>query len=419
MLPHSNRLVQIASFRAFRREMQLATAVLLLTCGVRAPAQTQPPDDSAMRHQALLLCDQNNFVDALPLLEKLAEAHPTDFVIMERLGSALLGASANEPDAAKQKQMILRARSTFLRAKELGDKSDYLATMLEKLPENGEITPYSSRKEVDAVMREGEAAFNRSDFAAAIAAYQKALQIDPSTYDAALFTGDIYFRMNQMDKAGSWFAKAIAIDPEREAAYRYWGDALLKDRKMDEAKAKFIEAVICQPYQRTPWNGIHNWVSANHAALSKPEVDLPNSVSGGGKQINITLGPESTGKKDGSEAWVAYSLSKALWRGDKFKQQFPNEKEYRHSLAEEVDALNTAISVLSENYNTPKKRKKLQPSLRTLLELHEKGMIEPFILITKADAGIARDYAAYRSRHRDKLREYIGEWLIKPGVPSK
>jgi hypothetical protein len=107
-------------------------------------------------------------------------------------------------------------------------------------------------------------------------------------------------------------------------------------------------------------------------------------------------------------------MSRASWRGDQFTKAFPNEKAYRHSLREEAESLNVAATVLEENYKKPNKRKTLQPSLLTLLELHEKGMIEPFVLLSKADAGIAQDYVAYRAEHREKLREYISERLIKP-----
>lgn len=414
MIPPCNSPCPQLPYHSFLRAVRQLVVLLLLSSGVGALAQGPALDDTAMRSRAFELCRQANYADALPLLEKLAEAHPMDFVILEKLGSALVGTSANSPDPAVRKQILLRARSVFLRAKELGDKSDYLATELEQIPENGEYPQFSARQDVADAMREGEAAFGRSDLAAAIAAYQRALQLDPKTYSAALFTGDVYFRMNQMDKAEDWYAKAIAIDPDRESAYRYWGDALLKDGKMVEAKAKFIDAIVCQPYQRSSWNGLHNWTIANHATISHPQIETPDHVSGDGKQINITIGANSLGKKDGSEAWLVYDMSRASWRGDQFTKAFPNEKTYRHSLREEAESLNVAATVLEENYKKPNKRTTLQPSLLTLLELHEKGMIEPFVLLSKADAGIAQDYAAYRAEHRDKLREYISEWLIKP-----
>jgi len=293
MFPQFNSPNPQLRYRAMQGAAFLLMVLLLLDCGVGAFAQAPPPDDIAMRNRAFLLCKQTNYAEALPLLEKLAVAHPSDFIILEALGSALVGTSTSSPDPAVRKQVILRARSVFLRAKELGDKSDYLTTELEQLPVDGELTPFSVRKEVDEAMREGETAFGHSNFPAALAAYQRALQLDPKTYAATLFTGDIYFRMNQMDMAGDWIAKAIAINPDRETAYRYWGDALLKDGKMAEAKAKFINVVVNEPYQHASWNGLHNWAKANQAIISHPQIDSPNAVSGEGKQVNITLGAES------------------------------------------------------------------------------------------------------------------------------
>ena len=405
--------------RPTARPFLLQVVALLIVCALGSPAQAPPQSDIDTRSQALELCKERRFTEALPLLEKSTAAYPGDFVVWEMLGQALVNEAGSAPDPAARKQMLLRARSAFVRARDLGDKSDYLATMLEQLPENGDVGPFSTRKEVDDAMQEGEAAFSRNDYSAALAAYQRALDLDPKAYHAALFTGDVYFRMNQMDKAADWFAKAIAIDPDRETAYRYWGDALLKDGKMDEAKAKFIEAVVCEPYQHASWNGLHNWLRANHAAISHPQVESPDSVSGEGKNINITIGAGSLGKNDGSEAWLAYDVTRASWRGERFKKQFPNEPTYRHSLAEEADALNAAASVLVEGYKKPKQRKRLQPALLTLLELKEKDMIEPFVLLSKPDTGITKDYVAYRAEHADKLREYISEWLIKPAPDSK
>jgi hypothetical protein len=384
-----------------------------------ALAQAPPADDTAMRDRALLLCQQRNYTEALPLLEKLATTHPADFVILELLGGALTGTAASTTDPAVRKQTFLRARSIFLHAKELGDKSDYLTTELEQLPENGEVTPFSTRKEVDEVMRQGEAAFGKSDYPAAIAAYQHALQLDPKTYHAALFIGDVYFNMNQMDKAGDWFAKAIAIEPDIETAHRYWGDALLKDGKMAEAKAKFIDAVVCEPYQRTTWDSLRVWARASRATLSPPQIDLPSVANDEGEHINITIGADSLVKKDGSEAWLVYTFARVSWHGERFNKEFPNEKTYRHSLREEVDALDTAAAGLEGNFPDPDKRKNLQPQLLTLMELHEKGMIEPFVLLSKPDSGIVQDYVAYRAEHRDKLREYISEWVIKPEPAAK
>ena len=52
------------------------------------------------------------------------------------------------------------------------------------------------------------------------------------------------------------------------------------------------------------------------------------------------------------------------------------------------------------------------PSLATLVKLNDEGLLEPYVLLTRADAGIARDYATYRKGHRDKLRSYMDEYVV-------
>jgi len=43
------------------------------------------------------------------------------------------------------------------------------------------------------------------------------------------------------------------------------------------------------------------------------------------------------------------------------------------------------------------------PSLATLIKLNEQGVLEPNVLLSCADEGIARDYAGYQKAHRDQL----------------
>jgi tetratricopeptide (TPR) repeat protein len=89
------------------------------------------------------------------------------------------------------------------------------------VPEDGGEMAFSGTAEVQAAMREGEAAFVKGDLDAAVAAYARALALDPHQYDAALFTGDVSFKKKDHEQADKWFARAVEIDPNRETAYRY------------------------------------------------------------------------------------------------------------------------------------------------------------------------------------------------------
>ena len=115
---------------------------------------------------------------------------------------------------------------------------------------------------------------------------------------------------------------------------------------------------------------------------------------------------------------MMYGMARAGWPTGKdgklsenFAKAYPNEKTYRHSLAEEVDALRMVITMLKEG----KKVKQLEPSLARLVKLNEAGLLEPYILFARADRGIAQDFPEYRKANRDKLRRYLLEYVVKGG----
>jgi hypothetical protein len=47
--------------------------------------------------------------------------------------------------------------------------------------------------------------------------------------------------------------------------------------------------------------------------------------------------------------------------------------------------------------------------------LNDAGLLEPFVLFVRSDAGVQRDYSAYRQNNRDKLKRYLAEIVMKNG----
>jgi tetratricopeptide (TPR) repeat protein len=264
---------------------------------------------------------------------------------------------------------------------------------------------FSENAQADALMKEGEAYFAAAEWDKARAAYESAFKLDPKLYEAPLFIGDIYFHKREMDKAGEWYAKAIAIDPNRETAYRYWSDAYLRIGKMTEARDKAVEAILAEPYNRMSYRGLIQWADKNNVKLSHPKIEVPADVSSSKPgQVNITLDPKLLeGKADGSTAWVVYSITRANWRTKKFAKKFRKETTYRHTLAEEAEALSMVVKSVKADKNI----KQLEPSLAALLKLKQEKLLEAYILLARADEGIAQDYEQYRKKNRQKLIAYI------------
>jgi tetratricopeptide (TPR) repeat protein len=400
------------------RRWLLLACCLLLAYPVRS--QQTPTGDDEIRKKAIELYKQNRFEQAWPLVEILAVAHPQDSALQEMLGSCRLAHSVDLNDPEERRQMRVRARQAFLRAKELGDNSNYLQIGLASIPEDGSAAPFSSRKDVDDAMRAAETAFTRGDFPGAIAGYAAVLALDPTYYQAVLFTGDVYYKQKDYEHASQWFDKAVNLGPNVETGYRYWGDVLYAQGKDNEAKDKYVLAIVAEPYQKKSWVGLIQWAQRNHVALTQPKIVSPNSSAakpGGGTEITIdpkTLGqPNAPGKKDGMDAWIVYEGVRLEWKNKTFKEKYPQEKDYRHSLAEESDALATMASRISEELDAKEiKSEDLNPQLATLIKLKRGGLIECYVLLGHPDLGIAQDYDDYRKDHRDKLILYMNEVVI-------
>ncbi len=394
-----------------------STSVLfLLSVALAFPvAHAQTGENIAeLKSKASALIDKSNYVEALPLLEKIAALDPNDGETQFFLGFALLGQAINTTDDVLRRDLRIRSRNAFIKAKELGYKEPRLDALISSLPADGsDPAAYSSNLEADALMREGEGLFSQGRPDEALAKYQAALQLDPKLYHAALFSGDIYLQKQDFARAEMWYQKAIAIDPTIETAYRYSATPLMRQGKTDEARDRYIEAFITEPYNRFARAGLIQWSNATKTEMGHPQVDIPTDVTfdeKGDAKINLDAGSMS-GKHDGSFAWLAYGVTRSTWRREKFTKTFPSEKTYRHSLPEEAEALRSVLTLATSD----KRTKTLSPSLATLKKLNDENLLEAYLLLARADEDMAKDHPTYLKLNRAKLRRYVIEYLLTGG----
>lgn len=400
-----------------RRLTALGCLLLVVVVAVPAVARTQ---DGGERRRAIELFEGRNFDEALPLLEKLAAASPEDAEVLAKLGIVIVARSVPLTDEAKRRRERARAHKLISRAKELGVKDDFVEYTLNLLNPDGSAKGgrdgFSNNKEAEGLMRVGEAAFSRGDYGAALKAYERAFELDPTLYQAPLFAGDAYLQRKEFEKAAEWYARAVGLQPDAETAYRYWGNALMRQGKHEEAREKYVGAVIAEPYNGYVWrNGLARWAEATRTRLGHPKIEPAAAVTPmKDNKMTITIDPNSPGRgDDGRGAWMSYGISRAAWSVNDhaiFRKAHPAEKEYRHSLAEEAGALRLVAETVKRQRQEGR-IKQLAPDLAQLVRLNDEGLLEAFVLFARADDGIARDYAAYRQANRDKLRRYLIEYV--------
>ncbi|MGI9167716.1 MAG: tetratricopeptide repeat protein [Pyrinomonadaceae bacterium] len=358
------------------------------------------------------LAKQQKYTEALPILEKLAIADPSDARTHFYLGFALIAQATNTKDAGARKALRVRARNAFIKSKELGIQEPVVDALIQSTPADGsDGKVFSQNAEANKAMTEAEALFSQGKLDGALTFYSKALQLDPTLYHAALFSGDVYLQRGDFPQAEIWYQKAIAIDPNRETAYRYSATPFMKQGKYAQARDRYVEAYISEPYNSFSTAGLTQWGQATQTKLAHPKIDIPTNVTfdeKGDAKIDLDATALLNGKDDGSFAWISYGATRSIWRKEKFAKTYPQEKTYRHSLAEEADALQSVLTLSTSD----KKVKNLNSSLLKLKKLNDDGLLEAYILLARADDGIAKDHPSYLRQHRDNLRRYVVEYVI-------
>jgi tetratricopeptide (TPR) repeat protein len=381
---------------------------LCLATGVVAQTKADAVYD-AKRQKAENLFREGKRLEALPLLEELVKTNPKDDAMLVALAACLVDHAATLSDQELAGKERLRARDLLDRAWGLGNTGALamnLSQLLKQLPESGAIK-FSDIPLVEQAMRAGEAAFARRDFDEALKNYSSALKLEPNNYSAVLFTANTYDKQNEWTKGAEWYERAIQLEPNVETAYRYYADMLAKQGDMAKARIMLIHAAVAEPYNRIVWRELHAWATLTHTRINEIYISVPMEEKN--KQAPRSL--------DISRVWRSYHEIRANWqKGGQFKRHFPEEKEYRHSLPEESEALTAAARVLKEIKPDKAVSELLtgDQSLSLLKTLCQADLIEPYVLFSLGDAGIARDYDSYRAKSRQKLEEYMDKFVVPP-----
>ena len=375
----------------------------LIVTTMQVVAQNDAKTEEALV-KGLTLFKAQQFAEAAPHLEIAVKAMPDNADLRFMYGWSLVASSKQTSDVEEGKKLSAAALVQLQEAKRLGMKEPMLDSLIQLLggPAAGSSGPPRILTEAEKALEQAEVHFTRSEYDQAIVLYEKALKLDPKLYDAALHAGNAYLAKGDFPNAEKLYQNAITIDPNRETAYRYSATPLMKQKKFDEARDRYIEAYITEPFGGMSIRGINQWADATGTNLGHPRVSVPKFEMKDGKP---TVNMDQTTLTEGSKAWLAYSLSRAAWRNEKFAKAYPQEKVYRHSVQEEAESIRATLK-------SAKDQKLQHPDFVILQKLDDEGLLESFILLALTDDGIAEDHAAYLKANRPKLRQYVLNYVI-------
>ena len=311
-------------------------------------------------------------------------------------------------DDQQRAEAVETALGFLNKAKSLGLEDPLVDQLLAELPGSSGKAVYSKVDSANVAMNRAEDAFAGRRYEEAVEYYQQAAQADPELYFAPLYLGDAWLHQGDTVKACQAYDRAIAIDPDVETAHRYKGNALMKQGDVERALRSYASAVVAEPGSEMAWErGLQRWADATGAEISLPGLRPAVAVGEDGKTLQVQVGDQSSPEL---APWLAYGAARMLWREEEFSKRYPGQ-EYRRTLAEEVDALETAAVIASELEAAGD----LKPSgdLALLMALNDDGLLEPFVLFCLPDEEVLQDFRPYRDAHREKMVNFLVEYGVR------
>lgn len=394
---------------AWRSAVSLIVLLIFLTVNSNF-AQTNSQNDEELM-QTMNLVEQNRYIDALPLLEKVALRYPKNAELMAHYGIAVLTNLVTLKDADAKAGERKRAAEILTKAKELGTRNQIALHYLDGLSdEDSELDSVSSTtsKEAEDLIREGEAFFGRGEYDKAFVLYEKAYKSDPKSYEAALFAGDCFYAQKKYAEAETWFAKAVAINPNREQALRFWGDALLGQGKPKEALLKFADAVIAEPNSRLAWSQLTKWIRENGSRKTSAIVYPPSNKD----KVSSFIEVDSALLKadDGTINWKKYSGDPNTRRG-KMSSDGMTFTLIHPPIDADIKALEAVVAGVKADTKAGK-IKTLHNGLVNLVQLDEMKLIDVYVLMVMHGGDKCHEFKEFREKNRERMRQFFVEYFV-------
>lgn len=331
---------------------------------------------------------------------------------MDRQAMELRAHGEKHKEAAAD--LVKKARPHILMAAMLGTKNPMLPVLLRTTAPDYDWTQdtsasFSGNKEANSLIAQAENAFVQRRYDDAVQLYKEALKHDPESYVATLHCGDAYYTAGNLPLGIEWFGKAVALNPNVEQGHRYLADALAKSGKHKEALDSYIAALVAEPYDQLPRQALENAArNANPHCKPSPLRDIPmlgRKIDPDGSTVSLIITPDQN-----DPVTNAYAEARINWA-----KPSGQNAGWRNSAWEEVAGLRAFAAKVFELHG--KKDANAADWLAAAViikKLDEAGLLEAAIYFERADKDIARDYPAYREKHRDLLTRYLREfWLAQ------
>ena len=152
---------------------------------------------------------------------------------------------------AKIQKELTAAKSAVAQIRETADEAEQEHQRI--TAQAAELAQLHSQRDVSAYITQGSRHWLRKEYDEALAAFDKALVLDPGNVHAWNNKGSTLNSLKRYDEALAALDKAVELDPDYTAAWDTKGSALNGLERYDEALAAYDKAVELDPGYAAAW----------------------------------------------------------------------------------------------------------------------------------------------------------------------
>lgn len=273
------------------------------------------------------------------------------------------------------------------------------------------------------LLAEGEALYDREQYAEAGERYRKMIELDANDAGAHLLYGDVFF-FGEGDYAAAVaeYRKALAIDATNSMAYFFSANALVRLDRGDEARAAIVSALSYNPVYESLYEVLDNQPEAfGLRPLARHRFNPPRGYAGKPDANGITV----YGGAD--DEWRTYAICKAVLRNEPAarKEILGDAEEVEASFREEracvmsyvdgnLDRTRAALQKAAGNKPVSDEdvRKAAPPLARHLLEVLQTGYADGYVAFEILGQRCPIAAVMYPEELHREVEKYVARYVV-------
>lgn len=262
-----------------------------------------------------------------------------------------------------------------------------------------ESLPKASQQRFDVA----EEAFKARRFKDAEAGYREVLARHPDNFMVQLVLGDALLFQGRSAEALAAYERAAELNPLSHAPWFFQASALLRLQRLEESADRYARALSLRP----SWPSILQAVESNGKYVNRRVAPLLLKPRARAyfkdDAIIVEVDPERF-------AWMSHALCKAMWLGEpELREQRIGEASHAFTFLEEGECLSVLLAA-----HRSMREEQPDPALDRALQIAEDGFLAEMVAYEVLSRVVPMAIPTLSDEALERLHQYVTRYVLVP-----